>query len=131
MGLLSPQKPVKAQLGPVILDMQWLQVQVEVEDFRSPVQWLQVEVKGREKCVKSTLQNFFVNTKVDLYSLQIDTNKLGEGLAYEVVDGSNSFPHFYGPSGSFIPLPLDAVTKAEKLHLSGGQFRCSMLERAA
>ncbi|XP_048434485.1 uncharacterized protein LOC125474623 [Pyrus x bretschneideri] len=108
-----------------------------VEDFRSPEQWLQVEVKGREKCVhnkfwvKSTLQNFFVNTKVDLYLLQIDTNKLGEGLVYEVVDGSNSFPHFYGPSRSFIPLPLDAVTKAEKLHLSGGQFSCSMLERAA
>ncbi|CAN6569865.1 hypothetical protein ACFX13_026392 [Malus domestica] len=81
--------------------------------------------------VKSTLQNFFVNTKVDLYLLQIDTNKLGEGLVYEVVDGSNSFPHFYGPSRSFIPLPLDAVTKAEKLHLSGGQFSCSMLERVA
>ncbi|TQE11512.1 hypothetical protein C1H46_002887 [Malus baccata] len=59
------------------------------------------------------------------------TLKLGEGLVYEVVDGSNSFPHFYGPSRSFIPLPLDAVTKAEKLHLSGGQFSCSMLERAA
>ncbi|CAL2244315.1 unnamed protein product [Prunus armeniaca] len=69
--------------------------------------------------VQLTLQNFFLNTK------------LGEGLIYEVVDGSNSFPHFYGPSRSFSPLPLDAVTKAEKLSLSDGRFSCSMLESAA
>ncbi|BFG23800.1 hypothetical protein CerSpe_100740 [Prunus speciosa] len=81
--------------------------------------------------VQLTLQNFFLNTKVDLYMLQIDTKKLGEGLIYEVVDGSNSFPHFYGPSRSFSPLPLDAVTKAEKLSLSDGRFSCSMLESAA
>ncbi|MBA0741454.1 hypothetical protein Gogos_014607 [Gossypium gossypioides] len=65
--------------------------------------------------VKPTLQNFFSNVKLDLYLLQIDAKKLGDGLIYEVVDGSNSFPHFYGPSRSFAPLPLDAVTKAEKL----------------
>ncbi|KAF5733448.1 hypothetical protein HS088_TW17G00992 [Tripterygium wilfordii] len=69
--------------------------------------------------VQSTLQNFFLNTKVDLYLLQIDAKKLGDGLIYEIVDGSNSFPHFYGPSRSFSPLPLSAVTKAEKLSLSG------------
>ncbi|KAK9950462.1 hypothetical protein M0R45_005952 [Rubus argutus] len=46
--------------------------------------------------VQSTLQNFFLNTKLDLYLLQIDAKKLGDGLVYEVVDGSNSFPHFYG-----------------------------------
>ncbi|XP_038682094.1 uncharacterized protein LOC119982677 isoform X3 [Tripterygium wilfordii] len=68
--------------------------------------------------VQSTLQNFFLNTKVDLYLLQIDAKKLGDGLIYEIVDGSNSFPHFYGPSRSFSPLPLSAVTKAEKLSLS-------------
>lgn len=53
--------------------------------------------------------------------------QLGDGLVYEVVDGSNSFPHFYGPSRSFSPLLLDAVTKAEKLSLSGGRFSCSLL----
>ena len=53
--------------------------------------------------------------------------QLGEGLVYEAVDDSNVFPHFYGPSRSFSPLPLDVVTKAEKLTLSDGQFRCSLL----
>ncbi|KAH7578201.1 hypothetical protein ACOSP7_000595 [Xanthoceras sorbifolium] len=77
--------------------------------------------------VQSTLQNFFLNTKVDLYLLQIDAKKLGDGLIYELVDGTNSFPHFYGPSKSFAPLPLDAVTKAEKLSLSDGRFSCSFL----
>ncbi|XP_059437680.1 uncharacterized protein LOC132170644 isoform X2 [Corylus avellana] len=78
--------------------------------------------------VQSTLQNFFLNTKLDLYLLQIDAKKLGDGLVYEIVDGSNSFPHFYGPSRSFSPLPLSAVMKAEKLTLSGGQFRCRLLD---
>ncbi|KAJ6940770.1 hypothetical protein NC651_006793 [Populus alba x Populus x berolinensis] len=77
--------------------------------------------------VMSTLQNFFLNTKVDLYLLQIDAKKLGDGLIYEVVDGTNSFPHFYGPSRSFSPLPLDVVIKAEKLVLADGQFSCSLL----
>uniref|UniRef100_A0A2N9JBM5 Bulb-type lectin domain-containing protein n=1 Tax=Fagus sylvatica TaxID=28930 RepID=A0A2N9JBM5_FAGSY len=53
---------------------------------------------------------------------------LGDGLVYEVVDGSNSFPHFYGPSRSFSPLPLNAVTKAEKLSLLDGRFSCSLLD---
>ncbi|GMN52247.1 hypothetical protein TIFTF001_021393 [Ficus carica] len=78
--------------------------------------------------VQSTLQNFFLNTKHELYLLQIDAKKLGDGLVYEVVDGSNSFPHFYGPSRSFRPLPLDAVTKAEKLSLLDGGFSCSLLD---
>ncbi|XP_041018371.1 uncharacterized protein LOC121260526 isoform X1 [Juglans microcarpa x Juglans regia] len=78
--------------------------------------------------VLSTLQKFFLNTKEELYLLQIDAKMLGDGLVYEVVDGSNSFPHFYGPSRSFSPLPSHAVMKAEKLSLSGGQFRCSLLE---
>ncbi|KAF5937261.1 hypothetical protein HYC85_024767 [Camellia sinensis] len=68
--------------------------------------------------VQSTLQNFFLNSNRDLYLLQIESKKLGEGLVYEAVDASNVFPHFYGPSRSFSPLPLDAVTKAEKLTLS-------------
>lgn len=54
--------------------------------------------------------------------------QLGDGLVYELVDGSNSFPHFYGPSRSFSPIPIDAVTKAEKLTFSDGQFACSFLE---
>lgn len=78
--------------------------------------------------VLSTLQNFFLKTEEELYLLQIDAKKLGDGLVYEIVDGSNSFPHFYGPSRSFSPLPLDAVTKAEKLTLSDGRFSCSLLE---
>ncbi|GMY17109.1 putative dihydroorotate dehydrogenase [Fagus crenata] len=78
--------------------------------------------------VQSTLQNFFLNTKEELYLLQIDAKKLGDGLVYEIVDGSNSFPHFYGPSRSFSPLPLNAVTKAEKLSLLDGRFSCSLLD---
>ncbi|KAE9615895.1 hypothetical protein Lal_00017743 [Lupinus albus] len=78
--------------------------------------------------VLQTLKNFYSNTKEELFLLQIDAKKLGDGLVYEIVDGSNSFPHFYGPSRSFIPLPLDAVTKAEKLSLSDGQFHCSLLD---
>lgn len=77
--------------------------------------------------VKSTLQNFFKNIQADLYLLKIDTNKLGDGLVYEAVDASNVFPHFYGPSRSFSPLPLDAVVKAERITLSDDQFSCSLL----
>ncbi|CAK9145254.1 unnamed protein product [Ilex paraguariensis] len=77
--------------------------------------------------VESTLQNFFLNTKSDLYLLKFDAKKLGDGLVYEAVDNSNVFPHFYGPSHSFSPLPLDAVVKAEKLVLSAGKFSCSLL----
>ncbi|KAI3980792.1 hypothetical protein MKX01_025357 [Papaver californicum] len=76
--------------------------------------------------VKSTLDNFFKGRE-DLYLLQIDSNKLGDGLVYESVDGTNYFPHFYGPSRTYIPLPLDAVAKAEKLTLSEGQFSCNFL----
>ncbi|XP_015872495.2 uncharacterized protein LOC107409579 [Ziziphus jujuba] len=81
--------------------------------------------------VQSTLQNFFLNSKHDLYLLQIESKKLGNGLVYEVVHGASGasrFPHFYGPSRSFGPLSLEAVTKAEKLSLSGGRFSCSMLD---
>ncbi|XP_021893917.1 uncharacterized protein LOC110811578 isoform X2 [Carica papaya] len=74
-----------------------------------------------------TLQIFFLDNKEDLYLLQVDTKKLGDGLIYEVVDGVNSFPHFYGPGRSFSPLPLDAVVRAEKLSFSDGQFTCSLL----
>ncbi|KAL9430550.1 hypothetical protein AB3S75_025857 [Citrus x aurantiifolia] len=77
--------------------------------------------------VQPTLQNFFLNSKEDLCLLQIDAKKLGDGLIYELVDGLNSFPHFYGPSRSFAPLPLDVVTKADKLSLSDGRFSCSLL----
>ncbi|KAL8258676.1 hypothetical protein R6Q59_026629 [Mikania micrantha] len=77
--------------------------------------------------VKSTLERFFLNTTDDLFLLQIDCEKLGDGLIYEEVDASNVFPHFYGPSRSFVPLTLDMVVKAEKIILSNGQFICSML----
>ncbi|OVA16704.1 Protein of unknown function DUF952 [Macleaya cordata] len=77
--------------------------------------------------VKATLENFF-RGREDLYLLQIDTKKLGDGLVYESVDDTNFFPHFYGPSRSFSPLPLDAVSKAEKLSLLEGQLSCSLLK---
>nr|XP_043610847.1 uncharacterized protein LOC122582507 [Erigeron canadensis] len=77
--------------------------------------------------VKSTLERFYSNTTMDLFLLQIDCQKLGDGLIYEDVDGSNIFPHFYGPSRSFVPLTLDMVVKAERIVLSNGQFTCSML----
>ncbi|KAL3849639.1 hypothetical protein ACJIZ3_011521 [Penstemon smallii] len=77
--------------------------------------------------VQSTLQNFFMNVKEDLYLLQIDVKKLGNGLIYEALDGTDFFPHFYGPSRSFSPLPLDVITKAEKLTLLDGKFICSLL----
>ncbi|KAL8527159.1 hypothetical protein ACS0TY_005147 [Phlomoides rotata] len=77
--------------------------------------------------VQSTLQNFFLNVKEDLYLLQIDAKKLGDGLIYEGVDNSDVFPHFYGPSRSFSPLPLDAVVKADKLTLLDGKFKCGFL----
>ncbi|KAL8544828.1 hypothetical protein ACS0TY_005153 [Phlomoides rotata] len=77
--------------------------------------------------VQSTLQNFFLNVKEDLYLLQIDAKKLGDGLIYEGVDNSDVFPHFYGPSHSFSPLLLDAVVKADKLTLLDGKFKCGFL----
>ncbi|XP_050238054.1 uncharacterized protein LOC126687537 [Mercurialis annua] len=77
--------------------------------------------------VKSTLQNFFLNTTSELYLLQVDAKKLGDGLVYEIVDGVNSFPHFYGPSKSFGALPLDVVTKTEKITVSTGEFSCGLL----
>lgn len=67
-----------------------------------------------------------VVTNLILYAYKM--LQLGDGLVYEVVDGSNSpFPHFYGPSRSFSPLLLDAVANAEKLSISDGRFSCSML----
>uniref|UniRef100_A0A3Q7H5J9 Uncharacterized protein n=1 Tax=Solanum lycopersicum TaxID=4081 RepID=A0A3Q7H5J9_SOLLC len=69
----------------------------------------QISCKGmwQTSQVQSTLLNFFLNVKDDLYLLQIDAKKLGNGLVYEAVGDSNVFPHFYGPSRSFSPLPLD------------------------
>lgn len=54
--------------------------------------------------------------------------QLGEGLVYESADGTNYFPHFYGPERSLVPLPLDSVVKAEKLVLVDGNFTCSLLD---
>ncbi|GKU87078.1 hypothetical protein SLEP1_g1529 [Rubroshorea leprosula] len=36
--------------------------------------------------VRPTLQKFFMNVKEDLYLLQIDAKKPGDGLIYELVD---------------------------------------------
>ncbi|RAL42020.1 hypothetical protein DM860_018194 [Cuscuta australis] len=77
--------------------------------------------------VGSTLEKFFMKFHKDLFLLQIDAKKLGDGLIYEAVDDTNVFPHFYGPSRSFSPLPLDAVVKSEQLVMSEGKFRCSLL----
>ncbi|OAY77068.1 uncharacterized protein LOC109715003 [Ananas comosus] len=78
--------------------------------------------------VRMVLRNFFSERK-DLYLLQIDASKLGEGLIYESADASNYFPHFYGPARSFAPLPLEAVIKAEKLDLVNSEFTCSLLDQ--
>ncbi|KAL1206260.1 hypothetical protein V5N11_031085 [Cardamine amara subsp. amara] len=75
--------------------------------------------------VQSTLKNFFLNVKEELYLLQVDPKKLGDGLIYEAVDEVNSFPHFYGPDKTFLPLPLDSVVKADKLTFINGNFTCS------
>ncbi|KAL2934995.1 ATP synthase subunit a [Bienertia sinuspersici] len=78
--------------------------------------------------VQPTLQRFFKDTDQELYLLQVDAKKLGEGLIYELVEGIHWFPHFYGPSRSFAPLPLDAVTRAEKITFLNGKFNCSLLD---
>ncbi|KFK30740.1 hypothetical protein AALP_AA6G021000 [Arabis alpina] len=77
--------------------------------------------------VQMTLQMFFMNAKEDLYLIQVDPKKLGDGLIYEAVDEVNTFPHFYGPNRTYLPLPLDSVVKAEKLTLINGNFTCSFL----
>ncbi|XP_072955768.1 uncharacterized protein [Typha angustifolia] len=56
--------------------------------------------------------------------------RLGEGLVYETVDGSNYFPHFYGPARSFSPLLLDFVAKVEKLELRGDFTRFRSLHES-
>ncbi|KAG6530010.1 uncharacterized protein LOC122042927 [Zingiber officinale] len=76
--------------------------------------------------VKMVLNNFFRGQE-NLYLLQIDATKLGEGLVYEAVKDTY-FPHFYGPDRSFQPLPLDAVSKVEKLLTLNGEFSCSLLD---
>ncbi|XP_072987619.1 uncharacterized protein [Typha latifolia] len=78
--------------------------------------------------VKMVLTNYFKGRE-DLYLLQIDTGKLGEGLVYETVDGSNYFPHFYGPARSFSPLLLDFVAKVEKLEVTNNEFNCGLLDQ--
>ncbi|XP_021769985.1 uncharacterized protein LOC110734233 isoform X2 [Chenopodium quinoa] len=78
--------------------------------------------------VQPTLLRFFTDTDQELYLLQVDSDKLGDGLIYELVEGTHWFPHFYGPSRSFAPLPLDAVTRAEKITFSNGKFTCSLLD---
>ncbi|KAK9161797.1 hypothetical protein Syun_008138 [Stephania yunnanensis] len=77
--------------------------------------------------VRPILHNF-LQGRNDLYLLQVDANKLGDGLVYEAVDGTNFFPRFYGPDRSFSPLPFHAVTKIEKLSFVGGQFSCSLMD---
>ncbi|PHT80516.1 hypothetical protein T459_18568 [Capsicum annuum] len=76
--------------------------------------------------VQSTLLNFFLNINFPVM-MRFILLQLGNGLVYEAVDDSKVFPHFYGPSRSFSPLPLDAVIKGEKLVVADGKFVCSML----
>lgn len=78
--------------------------------------------------VKMVLGNYFQG-RLDLFLLQIDTTKIGDGLIYEAVK-NNMFPHLYGPSRSYIPLSHDCISKVEKLELIHGEFTCSMLNRA-
>ncbi|KAL3692603.1 hypothetical protein R1sor_006254 [Riccia sorocarpa] len=73
------------------------------------------------KQVPGTLERFY-RGRNDLSLLQIDVGKLAvEGhLEWEWAEGQQ-FPHFYGPSHTFAPLPLDAVVESTKLELIGTQ----------
>ncbi|XP_042466224.1 uncharacterized protein LOC122048766 [Zingiber officinale] len=100
--------------------------------------------------VKMVLNNFFRGQE-NLYLLQIDATKgqladpsclyterglpskrvitLGRNEFYLSVTCLDTyFPHFYGPDRSFQPLPLDAVSKVEKLLILNGEFSCSLLD---
>eukprot|EP00250_Pteridium_aquilinum_P014598 c22085_g1_i1 orf=478-852(-) len=70
----------------------------------------------------------FLSGHADLYLLAIDPTKLGDGVKYERVEGivestegNNLFPHFYGPSGAFCPLPIEALVEVHKLELQEGK----------
>lgn len=47
--------------------------------------------------------------------------QLGDGLRYDNVEGLGEFPHFYGPNGTFCPLPLSAVEASAKVKLESGK----------
>jgi len=49
------------------------------------------------------------------------TTKLGDGLRYDEVEGVGIFPHFYGPDGTFTPMPLSAVKLSAKIELKNGK----------
>uniref|UniRef100_A0A7I4BSZ0 DUF952 domain-containing protein n=1 Tax=Physcomitrium patens TaxID=3218 RepID=A0A7I4BSZ0_PHYPA len=49
--------------------------------------------------------------------------QLGDGLRYDEVEGVGIFPHFYGPDGTFTPLPLSAVEASAKIELENGQHK--------
>lgn len=70
--------------------------------------------------VAGTLALFYAG-RSDLYLLKVNASKLGDGLRYDEVEGVGLFPHFYGPGGSFSPLPLSSVEASAKLELEKGQ----------
>lgn len=72
--------------------------------------------------VSGTLAMFFAG-RTDLYLLKVDSSKLGDGLRYDEVEGVGIFPHFYGPDGTFTPLPLSAVEASAKIELENGQHK--------
>ncbi|KAL2635153.1 hypothetical protein R1flu_006632 [Riccia fluitans] len=71
--------------------------------------------------IPGTLKRFY-HERNDLFLLQIDVGKLASAgnLRWEWADGQQ-FPHFYGPSDAFAPLPLEAVVEKTKLEVVGDQ----------
>lgn len=62
-------------------------------------------------------------TSVISYWMVMCTPQLGDGLRYDEVEGVGIFPHFYGPDGTFTPLPLSAVEASAKIELENGQHK--------
>eukprot|EP00252_Welwitschia_mirabilis_P009798 TRINITY_DN22675_c0_g1_i2.p1 TRINITY_DN22675_c0_g1~~TRINITY_DN22675_c0_g1_i2.p1 ORF type:complete len:126 (-),score=14.03 TRINITY_DN22675_c0_g1_i2:300-677(-) len=88
-------------------------------DFDRQTQFIHLCTQSQ---VEFVLANHF-RPRTDLYLLKINPCKLGDGVVFECNDGVNSFPHFYGPSGSFAPLPVDCIVQAEKLEFVSAMIR--------
>lgn len=64
-----------------------------------------------EGCKDQGLTSCVFRTNVVLFL------QLGGGLRYDEVEGVGIFPHFYGPDGTFTPMPLGAVELSAKIEV--------------